>query len=147
MEQAIIDKLQDFLLELGKGFAFVGRQYRLTTETGKHFYADLIFYNYILKCFLIVDLKAEPLTHQDIGQMDMYIRFFEDNIRQKSDNPTIGLILCTEKDRTIVKYSLLNDSNQIFASKYMLYLPTEQELKNEIERERTQLEQEKKLNR
>ena len=147
MEQAIIDKLQDFLLELGKGFAFVGRQYRLTTETGKHFYADLVFYNYILKCFLIVDLKAEPLTHQDIGQMDMYIRFFEDNIRQKSDNPTIGLILCTEKDRTIVKYSLLNDSNQIFASKYMLYLPTEQELKNEIERERTQLEQEKKLNR
>ena len=147
LEQAIIDKLQDFLLELGKGFAFVGRQYRLTTETGKHFYADLVFYNYILKCFLIVDLKAEPLTHQDIGQMDMYIRFFEDNIRQKSDNPTIGLILCTEKDRTIVKYSLLNDSNQIFASKYMLYLPTEQELKNEIERERTQLEQEKKLNR
>jgi len=129
LEQAIIDKLQRFLQELRKGFAFVGRQYRLTTETGKHFYTDLVFYNYILKFFLIIDLKAEPLTHQDIGQMDMYVRYFEDRIRQDTDNPTIGLILCTEKDKTIVKYSLLNDSSQIFASKYMLYLPTEQELK------------------
>lgn len=146
LEQAIIDKLQDFLLELGKGFAFIGRQYRLTTDTGKHFYADLVFYNYILKCFLIIDLKASPLTHQDIGQMDMYVRYFEDKIRQDNDNPTIGLILCTEKDNTIVKYSLLNDSNHIFASKYMLYLPSEQELKKEIERERMQIEQEKKLN-
>lgn len=142
LEQAIIDKLQRFLQELGKGFAFVGRQYRLTTETGKHFYADLVFYNYILKFFLIIDLKAEPLTHQDIGQMDMYVRYFEDRIRQDTDNPTIGLILCTEKDKTIVKYSLLNDSSQIFASKYMLYLPTEQELKKEIERQRVQIEQE-----
>jgi predicted nuclease of restriction endonuclease-like (RecB) superfamily len=99
LEQAIIDKLQEFLLELGKGFAFVSRQYRLTTETGKHFYTDLVFYNYILKCFLIIDLKAEPLTHQDIGQMDMYVRYFEDNIKQENDNPTIGLILCTEKDK------------------------------------------------
>jgi predicted nuclease of restriction endonuclease-like (RecB) superfamily len=146
LEQAIIDKLQDFLLELGKGFAFIARQYRLTTDTGKHFYADLVFYNYILKCFLVIDLKAEPLTHQDIGQMDMYVRYFEDKMRQETDNPTIGLILCTEKDKTIVKYSLLNDSNQIFASKYMLYLPTEQELKREIERERMQIEQEKNLN-
>lgn len=146
LEQAIIEKLQEFLLELGKGFAFVGRQYRLTTETGKHFYADLVFYNYILKCFLIIDLKAEPLTHQDIGQMDMYVRYFEDKIKQENDNPTIGLILCTEKDKTIVKYSLLNDSKQIFASKYMTYLPTEQELRKEIERERQQIEQEKKLN-
>jgi len=145
LEQAIIDKLQDFLLELGKGFAFVGRQYRLTTETGKHFYADLVFYNYILKCFLIIDLKAEPLTHQDIGQMDMYVRYFENRIRQEQDNPTIGLILCTEKDKTIVQYSLLNESRHIFASKYMLYLPTEQELKKEIERERQQIEQEKNL--
>lgn len=141
LEQAIIDKLHDFLLELGKGFAFVSRQYRLTTETGKHFYADLVFYNYILKCFLVIDLKAEPLTHQDIGQMDMYVRYFEDKVRQATDNPTIGLILCTEKDKTIAKYSLLNDSSQIFASKYMLYLPTEQELKREIERERLQIEQ------
>lgn len=146
LEQAIIDKLQAFLQELGKGFAFVGRQYRLTTDTGKHFYADLVFYNYILKCFLIIDLKAEPLTHQDIGQMDMYVRYFEDKVRQENDNPTIGLILCTEKDKTIVKYSLLSDSNQIFASKYMLYLPTEQELKQEIERERMLIEQEIKLN-
>lgn len=142
LEQAIINKLQDFLLELGKGFAFVARQYRLTTETGKHFHADLVFYNYILKCFLIIDLKTEPLTHQDIGQMDMYVRYFEDKVRQANDNPTIGLILCTEKDKTIVKYSLLNDSNQIFASKYMLYLPTEQELKAEIEWGRLQIEQE-----
>lgn len=146
LEQAIIDKLQNFLQELGKGFAFVGRQYRLTTDTGKYFYADLVFYNYILKFFLIIDLKAEPLTHQDIGQMDMYVRYFEDKMRQETDNPTIGLILCTEKDKTIVKYSLLNDSNQIFASKYMLYLPTEQELKKEIERQRVQIEQERKLN-
>lgn len=111
LEQAIIDKLQKFLQELGKGFTFVSRQYRLTTETGKYFYADLVFYNYILKFFLIINLKAEPLTHQDIGQMDMYVRYFEDNIRQETDNPTIGLILCTEKDKTVVKYSLLNDSN------------------------------------
>ena len=146
LEQAIIDKLQDFLLELGKGFAFVARQYRLTTDTGKHFYADLVFYNYILKCFLVIDLKAEPLTLQDIGQIDLYVRYFEDKIRQETDNPTIGLILCTEKDKTIVRYSLLNDSNQIFASKYMLYLPTEQELKQEIERERIQIEQEQQFN-
>ncbi len=146
LEQAIIDKLQDFILELGKGFAFIGRQYRFTTETGKHFYADLVFYNYILKCFLVIDLKAEALTHQDIGQMDMYVRYFEDKMRQPNDNPTIGLILCTEKDKTIVKYSLLNDSKQIFASKYLTYLPTEQELKKEIERERQQIEQEKRLN-
>ena len=147
LEQAIIDKLQDFLLELGKGFAFVGRQYRLSTEEGKHFYADLVFYNYILKCFLIIDLKVEPLSHSDIGQMDMYVRYFEDKIRQETDNPTIGLILCTEKDKTVVKYSLLNESNQIFASKYMTYLPTEKELQAEIERERQQIEQEISLNK
>lgn len=145
LEQAIIDKLQDFILELGKGFAFVGRQYRLTTETGKHFYTDLVFYNYILKCFLIIDLKVAPLTHQDIGQMDMYVRYFEDQIRQENDNPTIGLVLCTEKDHTIVKYSLLNESKQIFASKYLTYLPSEEELKKEIERERAQVEIEKRL--
>ena len=147
LEQAIIDKLQDFLLELGKGFAFVGRQYRLTTETGKHFYADLVFYNYLLKCFLIIDLKTTELTHQDIGQMDMYVRYFEDKVRQENDNPTIGLILCTKKDNTVVKYSLLNESKQIFASKYMTYLPTEQELKKEIEEKRQQIEQEKELDK
>ena len=147
LEQAIIDKLQDFLLELGKGFAFVGRQHRLTTETGKHFYADLVFYNYILKCFLIIDLKTTELSHQDIGQMDMYVRYFEDKVRKENDNPTIGLILCTEKDHTVVKYSLLNESKQIFASKYMTYLPTEEELEKEIERERKEIEMERKLNK
>ncbi len=133
-------------MELGKGFAFVGRQYRLSAGSNKHFYADLVFYKYILKCFIIIDLKTKELTHQDIGQMDMYVRFFEDKVRQETDNPTIGLILCTEKNNTIVKYSLLNDSKQIFASKYMTYLPTEEELQKEIERERQLIEQEKRLN-
>lgn len=146
LEQAIIDRLQDFLLELGKGFAFVQRQYRLTAGSENHFYADLVFYNYILKCFLIIDLKTRPLSHKDIGQMDMYVRYFEDKVRQENDNPTIGLILCTEKHSTIVKYSLLNDSKQIFASKYMTYLPTEEELQKEIERERKEVEMERKLN-
>jgi len=144
LEQALIDKLQEFLLELGKGFSFVGRQYRISADT-KHFYVDLVFYNYILKCFLLIDLKTGELTHQDIGQMDFYVRFFEGQIRQDNDNPTIGLILCAENNRTIVKYSLLKDSKQIFASKYKLYLPTEKELKKEITRERKMIEQEIKL--
>ena len=145
LEQAIIDKLQEFLLELGKGFSFVSRQYRLTAGAGKHFYADLVFYNYILKCFLVIDLKVGELTHQDIGQMDMYVRYFEDQVRQKDDNPTIGLILCTEKNNTVVKYSVLNESKQLFASQYKTYLPTEKQLKEEIERERKLAEQEKRL--
>jgi len=145
LETALIDKLQQFLLELGNGFAFVGRQHRITTETGKHFYIDLVFYNYILKCFLLIDLKTEELTHQDIGQMDMYVRMFEDLRKQENDNPTIGLILCTGKDRTVVKYSVLNDSKQIFASKYQTYLPTEKQLEQEIQREKEQIEQEKRL--
>ena len=144
LETALIDKLQNFLLELGNGFSFVGRQYRVTTET-KHFHIDLVFYNYILKCFLLIDLKAEELTHQDVGQMDMYVRIFEDKMKQSGDNPTIGLILCTEKNRTIVKYSLLNESEQIFASKYQMYLPTENQLEQEIQRELEQIEQEKRL--
>ncbi|MBI9064667.1 MAG: DUF1016 family protein [Marinilabiliaceae bacterium] len=146
LEQAIIDKLQEFILELGKGFAFVGRQYRLSAGPDEHFYADLVFYNYILKCFLVIDLKNKPLTHQDIGQMDMYVRYFEDKIRQENDNPTIGLILCTEKNNTVVRYSLLNDSKQIFASKYKLYLPSEEELRKEIEREKELVKIEKHLN-
>jgi len=145
LETALIDKLQHFLLELGNGFAFVGRQHRITTETGKHFYIDLVFYNYILKCFLLIDLKTEELTHQDIGQMDMYVRMFEDLQKQDGDNPTIGLILCTEKDRAVVKYSVLNESKQIFASKYQMYLPTEQQLEEEILREKEQIELEKRL--
>lgn len=132
-------------MELGKGFCFVGRQYRLSAGTGKHFYADLVFYNYILKCFLVIDLKAGELTHQDIGQMDMYVRYFEDQVRQENDNPTIGLILCTDKNKTVVKYSLLSDSKQIFASKYKTYLPTEKQLKEEIAREREAIEMEKRL--
>jgi predicted nuclease of restriction endonuclease-like (RecB) superfamily len=140
LEQSLIDKLQEFLLELGKGFAFVKRQYRISTETGKHFYADLVFYNYILKCFLIIGLKTEKLTYQDIGQMDLYVRYFEENVKKENENTTIGLILCTEKDQAIVKYSLLNESKQIFASKYKTYLPTEEELRIELERERHQIE-------
>jgi len=144
LEQALIDKLQEFLLELGKGFSFVSRQYRISADT-KHFYVDLVFYNYILKCFLLIDLKTGELTHQDIGQMDFYVRYFEDQVKGESDNPTIGLILCAESNRTIVKYSLLKDSKQIFASKYKLYLPSEKELKEELTRERKMIEQEKKL--
>lgn len=145
LEQAIIDKLQDFLLELGKGFCYVGRQQRFTTESGKHFYIDLVFYNYILKCFLLIDLKVGDLTHQDIGQMDMYVKYYEDQVRQDNDNPTIGLILCTEKDKTVVKYSVLNESEQLFASQYKTYLPSEKQLKEELEREREMAEQEKRL--
>lgn len=135
LEQAIIDKLQAFMLELGKGFAFVGRQYRVSTET-KDFFIDLVFYNYILKCFVLVDLKTAELTHQDIGQMDMYVRLFEDIVKDTGDNPTVGIILCTERDHTVVKYSVLNENRQLFASRYMLYLPTEEALRAELERER-----------
>ncbi len=144
LEQAIINKLQEFLLELGKGFSFVARQQRVSIE-GEHFFIDLVFYNYILKCFLLIDLKTGKLTHQDVGQMDMYVRVFEDTIRQENDNPTIGLILCAEKNKTIAKYSLLSDSKQIFASKYKTFLPTEKELNDEIAREREMIEMEKKL--
>ena len=144
LEQGLIDKLQEFLLELGKGFSFVGRQYRMSAED-THFYIDLVFYNYILKCFLLIDLKTGELTHQDVGQMDMYVRMFEDLIKPKGDNPTIGLILCTEKNKTIVKYSLLNESKQIFASKYKTYLPSVKELEKELKRERLMIEEEKKL--
>jgi predicted nuclease of restriction endonuclease-like (RecB) superfamily len=135
LEQALIDHLQKFLLELGRGFSFVARQMRISTET-QHFYIDLVFYNYLLKCFVIIDLKTSKLTHQDIGQMDMYVRIFEDKIKQTGDNPTIGIILCTKKDETIVKYSVLKGSKKLFASQYKLYLPSEKELKDEIEREK-----------
>jgi len=135
LEQALINHLQKFLLELGRGFFFVARQKRISTET-QHFYIDLVFYNHILRCFVLIDLKAAKLTPQDIGQMDMYVRLFEDKMRTKGDNPTIGIILCAEKDETIVKYSVLKDNKKLFASKYKLYLPSEKELKNEIEREK-----------
>ncbi|GAB2839737.1 PDDEXK nuclease domain-containing protein [Ferruginibacter profundus] len=134
IEAAIISKLQQFIVELGKGFSFVARQKRISAEDD-HFYVDLVFYNYILKCFVLVDLKLGKLTHQDIGQMDLYVRYWEDNEKTTTDNPTIGIILCSQKNETIVKYSVLKQSKQLFASKYKLYLPTEEELKHEITEE------------
>lgn len=139
LEQAIIDELQKFLLEMGKGFSFVARQMRISTETS-HFYLDLVFYNYLLKCFVILDLKSGELSHQDIGQMDMYVRMFDDLKRGEDDNPTIGIILCDSKDETIVKYSVLKENQQLFASKYQRILPTEAELIAEIEREKRLIE-------
>jgi predicted nuclease of restriction endonuclease-like (RecB) superfamily len=135
LEQALIDNIQHFLLELGKGFSFVARQKHIRTET-TDFFIDLVFYNYMLKCFVIVELKTDKITHQDIGQLDMYVRMFDDLERPKEDNPTIGILLCTETDKTIVKYSVLSESKQLFASKYLPYLPTEEELVAEIEREK-----------
>ncbi|MDF1684841.1 MAG: PDDEXK nuclease domain-containing protein [Legionellaceae bacterium] len=138
LESNIIEHLQKFLLELGKGFSFIARQMRVSTETS-HFYVDLVFYNYILKCFIIIDLKTKKLTHQDIGQMDMYVRMFDELKRGKDDNPTLGIILCADKDETLVKYSVLNESKQIFASKYKTVLPTESELTHFIEQENRRL--------
>ena len=134
LESALIEKIQEFLLELGKGFAFVARQKRIKTELSD-FYIDLVFYNYRLKCFVIIDLKRGKLTHQDVGQMDMYVRMYDDIKKDKDDNPTIGIILCTQKDNTVVKYSVLNDNENLFVSKYQMYLPTEEELKAEIEKD------------
>lgn len=132
LESALVGKLQHFLLELGKGFAFVGRQFRISSETS-HFYIDLVFYNYLLKCFILIDLKTGKLSHQDIGQMDMYVRMFDDLKRGADDNPTLGLILCADKDETVVRYSVLHESEQLFVSKYLRVLPTEEELKRELE--------------
>lgn len=143
LETELINKLQYFLLELGKGFSFVARQKRVSAEN-EHFYIDLVFYNYILKCFMLIDLKVGKLTHQDIGQMDFYIRYFEEHERQASDNPTIGLILCTEKNEAIVKYSVLKENKQLFASKYKLYLPTEKELVAELKEELESIRRRKK---
>jgi predicted nuclease of restriction endonuclease-like (RecB) superfamily len=140
LEQAIIDNLQHFLLELGKGFSFVARQKRMRFGD-EDFYVDLVFYNFILKCFVLIDLKIGKLTHQDIGQMDGYVRMYEEYGKVEGDNPTIGLILCSEKNEAIARYSVLDDSKQLFASKYMLYLPTEEELQRELERERRLIEE------
>jgi predicted nuclease of restriction endonuclease-like (RecB) superfamily len=144
LEQALIDKLRKFLLELGKGFSFVSRQKRITLD-GDHFYIDLVFYNYLLRCFVLIDLKVGKLTHQDIGQMDFYVRYFEKEEKSSGDNPTIGIILCADKNETMVKYTLLEESRQVFASKYKLYLPTEEELKKEVKKERELIEMEKRL--
>lgn len=145
IETAIIDHIQKFLLEFGKGFAFVARQQHISTDTSD-FYIDLVFYNYILKCFVIIDLKTGELSHQDIGQIDMYVRMYDDLKRNEGDNPTIGILLCSEKDETIVKYSVLNDKNNLFASKYLLYLPKEEELKQLIDQDRIRFELDKDNN-
>ena len=142
LEKALTDDIQKFMMELGKGFAFVERQQHIRTENSD-FYIDLVFYNYILKCFVIVELKTGKLTHQDIGQLDMYVRMYDDLKKQENDNPTIGLLLCTDTDRTIIKYSVLNDNKNLFASKYINYLPSEEELINEIERQKTLFESKK----
>ncbi len=135
LENAIITNIQMFLLEMGKGYAFIERQKLLKTENRKYF-IDLVFYNYILKCFVLIDLKTERISHQDVGQMDMYVRMYDEIKKAKDDNPTIGIVLCSETDNDIARYSILKGNEQIFASKYKLYLPTEAELKAEIEREK-----------
>jgi predicted nuclease of restriction endonuclease-like (RecB) superfamily len=131
LENAITLRLRDFLMELGKGFSFVGRQFRVSTETS-HFFVDLVFYNYLLKCFVLIDLKTRALNHADIGQMDMYVRLFDDLKRGEQDNPTLGIILCAHKDDTMVRYSVLSKSQQLFASQYRLVLPSEEELRDEL---------------
>lgn len=135
LEKALIDDIQKFMLELGKGYAFVERQQLVRTESSD-FYIDLVFYNYILKCFVIIEIKTEKISHQDIGQLDMYVRMYDDLKRNEGDNPTIGILLCADTDKAVAKYSVLKDSQQLFASKYLSYLPSEAELKAEIERQR-----------
>lgn len=139
LEQAIIGNLQSFLLELGKGFSFVARQKHIRYDDDD-FYIDLVFYNFVLKCFLLIDMKIGKLSHRDIGQMDGYVRLFEDRFKVPGDNPTIGLILCSDKSEAVAKYSVLNEGRQIFASKYLQFLPSEHELKLEIEKERKLIE-------
>jgi predicted nuclease of restriction endonuclease-like (RecB) superfamily len=137
LEHPLMDQLQSFLLELGKGFAFVARQQRISTES-RDFYVDLVFYNHLLKCFVIFDLKRGELSHQDIGQTDMYVRMYDELKRGPDDNPTVGIILCTHKDASIVRYSVLNGNEHLFASKYRFVLPTEEELRAELKRTGTQ---------
>lgn len=136
LEASILSNLQKFLMELGKGYAFVARQQHIHTEK-EDYYIDLVFYNYILKCFVLIDLKTQKITHQDVGQMDMYLRMYDERKRGEGDNPTIGIILCSDTDEDIARYSILHGSEQLFASKYKLYLPTEEELRAEIETQKT----------
>jgi predicted nuclease of restriction endonuclease-like (RecB) superfamily len=138
LEQALITRLQEFLLELGKGFSFVGRQQRITLD-GDHFYIDLVFYNRFTRSFVLIDLKIGKLTHQDIGQMQMYVNYYEQEITMPEENPPIGIILCAEKNHAVARYTLPKGNNQIFISKYQLYLPTEEELIQELEREQKAL--------
>jgi len=136
LEKSIITNIQKFLMELGKGYAFVARQQHIHTEK-QDYYIDLVFYNYYLKCFILIDLKTSKVTHQDVGQMDMYVRMYDELKRTEGDNPTIGIILCSDTDEDIARYSILKGNEQLFASKYKLYLPTEEELRNEIETQKT----------
>jgi len=135
LEQAIIDHITQFLLELGKGYAFVARQKRIHTEK-KDYYVDLVFYNYYLRCFVLIDLKTDSIEHQDVGQMDMYVRMYDETIKKEDDNPTLGILLCAETDEDIARYSVLKGSEQLFAAKYKTYLPDETELRNEIEHQK-----------
>lgn len=135
LEQALVDNLEKFILELGRGFAFVERQKHIVTDTAD-FYIDLVFYNFKMKRFVIFELKTHKLTHQDIGQLDMYVRMYDDLVKGTDDAPTIGVLLCTDTDSTIARYSVLHESDQLFATKYMTYMPTEDELRNEIEQQK-----------
>ena len=135
LEKSIIKHLRAFLLELGRGFAFMNEQYHIKTDVGD-FYIDLVFYNVILKCYVLIDLKTKKVTHQDVGQMDMYVRMFDELKRTNGDNPTIGLLLCSETSEDIAKYSVLHDNKQLFQAKYLTFLPSEDELRREIERQK-----------
>lgn len=139
LERVLLLNLKKFLMELGKGYAFIGSQQRVHTEK-EDYYIDLVFYNYILKCFVLIDLKTSKVTHQDVGQMDMYVRLYDEYKKGEGDNPTIGILLCSETDEDIARYSVMNDNDQLFASKYKLYLPTKEELKKEIEIQKTMYE-------
>lgn len=135
LEQALIDHLQQFIMELGRGFAFVDRQKHMTTDT-EDFYIDLVFYNIKLKRYVLFELKTHPLSHQDVGQLDMYVRMYDDMMKGEDDNPTIGVLMCTDTDNTIARYSVLHENSQLFAAKYMAFMPTEEELRNEIEQQK-----------
>ncbi len=135
LEQAILSRLQEFLLELGKGFCFVARQKHIATEQNRHYHIDLVFYNYLLRCFVLIDLKIGTLGAEDVGKMDMYVRMYEDQFKPKDDNPTLGIILCSQSDETVVKYSLLNDRKQLFASQYQLVIPSEKMLAKVVDDE------------
>jgi predicted nuclease of restriction endonuclease-like (RecB) superfamily len=135
LERSIIKHLRAFLLELGRGFAFMFEQYHIKTDAGD-FFIDLVFYNVVLKCYVLIDLKTQKVTHQDVGQMDMYVRMFDDLKRTEGDNPTIGLLLCSETSEDIARYSVLHDSKQLFASKYLTFLPSQEELQREIEKQK-----------
>ena len=145
LEQALIGKLQHFLLELGKGFAFMGRQQRVTLE-GEHFFIDLVFYNRLTRSFVLLDLKVGKLTHQDLGQMQMYVNYYQREVTAADENPPIGIVLCTDKSEAVVRYTLPEGNTQIFASRYKLHLPTEEELAAELVRERHEIEFNRRTN-